>query len=135
VPKTSFAFRTDASHKLAGGDDVGDQVHSLPGPDHRRLEITGCDRGSEPGDFFIQPFAEIVLPSAPAFHKAVAYRASGIGPGPSMPAHDVEYPGPLCVAAPGGHAQSLHAGSYKDGYQDNDLGAVLDQLPSSSQRR
>jgi hypothetical protein len=54
VPQTSFAFGTDASYKLSGWGNVGDQVHPLSDPDHRPIEISVPDGSSELWDFLIQ---------------------------------------------------------------------------------
>ena len=76
VPQTSFGFCTDASYKLTGGGNVRDQVYPLPGPYHRRIEISVPDGSSEPWDFLIQCCAEVIFPSLPAFHKVIAYGAT-----------------------------------------------------------
>src|SRR5919112_4926555 len=103
VPQTSFGFCTDASYKLTRGGNVGDHVHPLPGPDHRPIEISVPDGSSEPLDFLIQCCAEVIFPSLPAFHKVVAYGATGVRLRPLTLAYNVEDPCSLCIVTPGDH--------------------------------
>ena len=109
VPQTSFGFCTDASYELAGGGNVGDHIHPLSGPDHRPIEISVPDGSSEPWDFFIQGCAEVILPSLPAFHKAIAYSATGVRPRPSMLAYNVEDPRSLRIVTLGNQNALLGA--------------------------
>src|SRR5918994_484381 len=109
VPQTSFGICTDASYKLTGRGNVRDQVYHLPGPNHRPIEISVPDGGSEPRDFLIQRHAEIVLPSTPAFHKVIAYGATGERLRPLMLAYNVEDPSSLCIATLGEHDALLGA--------------------------
>ena len=99
----SFGLGTDASYELTRGGNLGDKVHPLPGPDHRGIEISVLEGGSEPKALLIQRRAEVVLPSVPAFHKRIAYGATGVGLGPRVLAHHVEDPRSLCIATLGGH--------------------------------
>src|SRR5215213_7561731 len=101
MPQISFGLGTDASHELPGGSNVGDQVHPLPGPDHRPFEIPVPNGGSEPRVFLIQRRAEVILPSLPAFHKRISYGATGVRLRPRMLAHNVEDPSSPGVAALG----------------------------------
>jgi hypothetical protein len=98
VLQTSFGFGTDASYKLSGWGNVGDQVHPLPGPDHRPVEISVPDGSSEPWDFLIQCCAEVIFPSLPAFHKVIAYGATGVRLRPRMLAYNIEDSRSLCIA-------------------------------------
>src|SRR5215212_5658593 len=103
VPQTSFGLCTDASYKLTRRGNVGDHVHPLPGPNHRPIEISVPDGSSEHWDFLIQFCPEVIFPSLPAFHKVIAYGATGVRLRPCMLAYDVEDPCSLRIATPGGH--------------------------------
>ena len=60
-----FSLGADPSHQLRGGHYVGDEVHSLPSPDHRGVEVSffRCFRKS--WYFGIQRGLKIVLAAIP----------------------------------------------------------------------